>query len=235
MLRISDTVKALIIINVIVFVGAMTMQETAIRLFALFYFENPSFEFWQPVTSMFMHGGIGHLLFNMLGLWMFGTPMENQWGGKKFLFFFFSAGLGAAMVHTAANYIELQMNIKEMIAAGVTPERIEYLFNTGQELTNFSGYFDPFYTPALGASGAVYGILVAFALYYPNAKLMLIFLPVPVAAKYFIPVLLALDTFFGIQGSPFGIAHWAHIGGAIFGFIMAWSWRKNKFNSNHWN
>ena len=235
MLRISETVKALLIINVIVFVGAMSMQETATRLFALFYFDNPSFEFWQPVTSMFMHGGITHIAFNMIGLWMFGTPLEQRWGTKKFLFFYFSAGLGAALVHMGANYIELQMAFQEIMAAGFTQDHIDLALNTGKVFVDFPDAFEPYYRPAVGASGAVYGIMVAFALYHPNAKLALIFFPVPVAAKYFVPVLLIAATIFGVSGTAGGIAHWAHIGGAVFGFLMAWSWRKSGNNLNRWN
>ena len=102
--RITDTVKVLIIINVLFFVGKLTMPDLADRLFSLYYFESPNFKFWQPVTHMFMHGGFGHILFNMFGLWMFGSPLEMQWGRNKFLFFYFSAGLGAALIHTLVNY-----------------------------------------------------------------------------------------------------------------------------------
>ncbi len=235
MLRVSDTVKALIIINVIVFVGAMSMQETAIRLFALFYYENPSFEFWQPLTHMFMHGGLTHLAFNMIGLWMFGTPLEQRWGVKKFLFFYFSAGLGAALVQTGANYIELQLGIQELLGYGFTQENIQQALATGQYFPDYPGTLESYYSAAVGASGAIYGIMVAFAVYHPNAKLMLIFLPVPIAAKYFIPLVLIAAIIFGSTGTLGGIGHWAHIGGALFGFIMAWSWRKTGYHSNRMN
>ena len=112
-------------------------------------------------------------------------------------------------------------------------------FNSGV-LNNVSqdtiqSLYDSFNTPAVGASGAIYGVLVAFGLMFPNVALMLIFLPIPIKAKYFIPVIILGDLFFGITGSPFGIAHWAHIGGALFGFIMAYYWKKNSFNDRRWD
>ena len=99
--RISETIKVLIVVNVIFFAGTLMNQEVAYRLFSLYYFDNPNFHVWQPVTHMFMHGGLWHILFNMYALWAFGTPLEMRWGRKKFLFFYFSAGLGACLLYTS--------------------------------------------------------------------------------------------------------------------------------------
>lgn len=234
MSQISETVKILIIINIILFVGTLSMPGTLEQLFALYYYENPSFRFWQYLTHMFMHANIPHLAFNMLALWMFGTPLERQWGSKKFLFFYLSAGLGAALVYTVANYIQFQMDLKVLLDAGYTREVIYTALEDGRNVfPQFGPMLEEYFTTAVGASGAVYGVLVAFAMAYPDAKLMLIFLPIPIKAKYFVPILLLLDTFGGVFGSPLGIAHWAHVGGALFGFMMAWSWRKQQFN--HFN
>ncbi len=242
--RITETVKVLIIINVICFIGTLVSGDLAYKLFSLFYFENPSFQIWQPLTHMFMHGNFMHILFNMYALWAFGSPLEMRWGQKKFLFFYFSAGFGAALIHTLVNYYQIHSGYDALMAAGMDQSQIMTLLETGQYNTGIlesvsketiQTLYNNFNTPAVGASGAIYGILVAFGLMFPNIELMLIFLPIPIKAKYFIPLIIAGDLFFGITGSPFGIAHWAHIGGAIFGFIMAYYWKKNSFDSHRWN
>lgn len=242
--RISETIKALIIVNVIFFVGTMVLGETSYRLFSLFYFENPNFQVWQPITHMFMHGGIMHIVFNMYALWAFGSPLEQNWGRKKFLFFYFSAGLGAALIHSLVNYYQISSASDILLNAGMTQADIVNLLTTGQynsgilnsvNIETIQSAYNSFNTPAVGASGAIYGILVAFGLMYPNAELMLMFFPVPIKAKYFIPLILLGDLFFGISGAGTGIAHFAHIGGALFGFIMAYYWKKNSFDSHRWN
>ncbi|PQB04694.1 rhomboid family intramembrane serine protease [Aureitalea marina] len=234
--RITETVKVLIIVNVLFFGGTLLAEEISYRLFSLYYFENPNFRFWQPVTHMFMHGGFMHILFNMYALWAFGTPLEMQWGRKKFLFFYFSAGLGAAFVHSFVNYYNYHQGLEILVSSGMSSEQIEsFLSDPSNSVYTM---FQAFNVPAVGASGAIYGILVAFGLMYPNVELMLIFLPIPIKAKYFIPALILLDLFSGVTGfSVFGqnIANWAHIGGALFGFIMAYYWKKNSFNDTRWN
>jgi membrane associated rhomboid family serine protease len=243
MARITDTVKVLIIINVLMFIGTLTTGDLAYQLFSLFYFENPNFQFWQPLTHMFMHGNFMHILFNMYALWAFGSPLEMRWGRNKFLFFYFSAGFGAAIIHTLVNYLQVQSGMDTLLAAGMDQGQIAQLLATGEynsgilqavSKETLEGLYSAFHTPAVGASGAIYGVLVAFGMMFPNIELMLIFLPVPIKAKYFIPGLIVIDLFFGITGSPFGIAHWAHIGGALFGFIMAWYWKRNSFNGTRW-
>jgi len=242
--RISETIKALIIVNVIFFIGSSFLGDVAYKLFALFYYENPNFELWQPLTHMFMHGGIMHIVFNMYALWAFGSPLEQIWGRNKFLFFYFSAGLGAALIHTVANYYQVQSASEVLLNAGMSQADITGLLTTGQynsgilnsvSVETIQTAYDSFNTPAVGASGAVYGILVAFGMMFPNAELMLIFFPVPVKAKYFIPLILLGDLFFGISGAATGVAHFAHLGGALFGFIMAYYWKKNSFDSHRWN
>jgi membrane associated rhomboid family serine protease len=244
MRRISETIKALIIVNVIFFIGTQLLGETAYRLFSLFYFESPYFQLWQPLTHMFMHGGVMHILFNMYALWAFGSPLEQIWGRNKFLFFYFSAGLGAAFIHTLVNYYQVHSGMESLLNAGMSQADIANLLTTGQynsgvlnsvSMETIQSAFNSFNTPAVGASGAIYGILVAFGMMFPNAELMLIFFPVPIKAKYFIPLLLLGDLFFGISGAGTGVAHFAHIGGALFGFIMSYYWKKNSFDSHRWN
>ena len=242
--RISETIKALIIVNVIFFIGTQFLGETTYRLFSLFYFESPNFQFWQPLTHMFMHGGFMHILFNMYALWAFGSPLEQIWGRNKFLFFYFSAGFGAALIHTLVNYYQINSASDILLNAGMSQADISNMLVTGQyrssilnsvSIDTIQSAYNSFNTPAVGASGAIYGILVAFGMMFPNAELMLIFFPVPIKAKYFIPLLLVGDLVFGISGAGTGVAHFAHIGGALFGFIMAYYWKKNSFDSHRWN
>jgi membrane associated rhomboid family serine protease len=242
--RISETIKALIIVNVIFFIGSSFLGDVAYKLFALFYFENPNFKYWQPLTHMFMHGGLMHILFNMYALWAFGSPLEQIWGRKKFLFFYFSAGLGAALIHTLVNYYQVQEGMSALLNIGMNQTEIMNMLTTGQynssilesvSVERIEALYASFNTPAVGASGAIYGVLVAFGLMYPNAELMLIFLPIPIKAKYFIPLIIVGDLFFGITGTSTGVAHFAHLGGALFGFIMAYYWKKNSFDSHRWN
>lgn len=251
MMQITETVKHLILINILFFVGAQFVAESHVLL-PMYYFENPLFQFWQPLTSMFMHGGIGHILFNMFGLYMFGSTLEQYWGAKKFLFFYISCGLGAALVHQGVNYLEFQGAYSTLIENGISPAEISTLLEKGsvsamyasdnvaliQEAVNkLSGAYS---IPVVGASGAIYGILVAFAFMFPNVKLMLLFLPVPIAAKYFVPAILLIDLLSGLNGNSVfgtstGIAHFAHLGGALTGFLIMWYWKKNQFNDNRWN
>jgi len=246
--RITNTVKHLIIINVLFFVGKLAMPDAFDRLFSLYYYESPNFQYWQPITHMFMHGGFSHILFNMFGLYMFGSPLEAQWGRKKFLFFYFSAGIGAALIHTLVNYYNFHSGFETLLNAGIAENDIWSLVNDTLKEGSYrniellgaqsEGFFTSFNTPALGASGAIYGVLVAFGLMYPNTELMLIFFPVPIKAKYFIPVLLLIDLFSGLTGFSLfgqGIAHWAHLGGALTGFIVAYYWKKNSFNNRRWD
>lgn len=245
--RMTETVKVLLIINIIFFVGTLTLGEPAYRYFSLWFFENENFGVWQILTHMFMHGGFMHILFNMYALWAFGSPIESVLGKNRFIFFYFSAGIGAAVIHTLVNYYHFQAGYNELLNAGMEPNAIQNLLETGQYSTEIlssvskgmlTDFYTAFNTPAVGASGAIYGILVAFGMAFPNVELFLLFVPVPIKAKYFIPALIALDLFSGVTGYSLfggGIAHFAHVGGALFGFIMMWYWKKNQFNNNRWN
>lgn len=242
--RLTEAVKHIIILNVILFIVPQLMPDLNLQsLFALYFPENPNFGFWQFLTHMFMHGGFAHILFNMYGLWAFGTPLEQMWGRNKFLFFYFSAGLGAGAIYTLVNYYQFNSVYDQLVSIGLTGTDIQNILNTGSynnqiletiSSADLSKFYATYHTPAIGASGAVYGILVAFGLSFPNAKLALIFFPVPIAAKYFIPVIILGDLFFGMTNYSVGnIAHFAHIGGALIGFIIAWYWKQNQFK--RWN
>lgn len=247
MMHITDTVKHLIIINVIFFLGTLLVGETAYRLLSLYFFENPDFKYWQPLTHMFMHGNVMHIAFNMLALYSFGTALEQYFGASKFLFFYISCGLGAALIHTISNYFFFNHSLQILIENGATKNEVVGLLSQGrmnvqwQEIlshSDFQNLIDAFSVPAVGASGAIYGVLVAFAFLFPNAELMLLFIPFPVKAKYFVPAIVAMDLFSGVTGFSIfggGIAHFAHVGGALFGFLMMWYWKKNQFDSNRWH
>ena len=242
--KITDTVKHLIIINALLFIVAKFVYPPLQDLFALYFPQNPNFGFWQYVTHMFMHSQTTymHIVFNMFGLWMFGSPLEQMWGRNKFLFFYFSAGLGAGLIYTAVNYLQFNNAFNDLINIGLQNNDIQNILLTGQynpdiieqiskeKLFNF---YQTYNTPAVGASGAIYGILVAFGMSFPDSKLALIFFPVPVAAKYFIPVLIGIDLFSGLTGfSIFGagnVAHFAHVGGALVGFLIMLYWKNNQF------
>ena len=245
--RITDAVKHLLIINVLFFIATQTMGDQMYQWFSLWFPKNENFGLWQILSHMFMHGGIMHIAFNMYALYAFGTPLEQRWGKKKFLFFYISAGLGAALIHTAVNYFQFNQGLDAILSTGISKEEVFSIISEGKympdwgnvmsqsKLDNFLGAYN---TPAVGASGAIYGILVAFGMMFPNTELMLIFLPVPIKAKIFIPVLIGLDLFSGFTGYSLfggGIAHFAHVGGALFGFLMMWYWKKNEFNKNRWD
>lgn len=238
--KLTDAIKHLIIINVIMYFAPQFLNLDLTNIFALHYPQNEHFGVWQYVTHTFMHGSTMHLLFNMYALWAFGTPLEQMWGRNKFLFFYFSAGIGAGLIYTLVNYYQFNGIYEQLVTIGISPSEIQNVLNTGQynddiiTLSNktMSEFYSLYHTPAVGASGAVYGILVAFGLTFPNAKLALIFFPVPIAAKYFIPLMIASDLFFGVTKYSIGnVAHFAHIGGALIGFIIAWYWRKKQLKS----
>ena len=245
--RISDTVKHLIIINVIFFLATQIYGDVMYQLFSLWFPENENFSLRQIISHMLMHGGFMHIFFNMYALWAFGSPLENSWGKKKFLFFYISAGLGATLIHTSVNYLYLNQGISALESSGIDKNVIMELLTQGKynpvwyefaSKTTIDNMISSFSTPAVGASGAIYGVLVAFGIAFPNSELFLMFVPVPIKAKYFIPALIGLDLFSGVTGYSLfgaGIAHFAHVGGALFGFIMAWYWKKKQTNNQRWN
>ena len=243
--RITEIVKHLLIINIIFFFASSVLGEIMYDLFAMHYPNNPNFFIWQPITHMFMHGDLTHIMFNMFGLWMFGTPLEQMWGKQKFIFFYISAGLGAVLLQTIIYHIDV-VSVNQILSEyGLSKGEIDLFYETGRLNTSliqsigedrlFSG-IQSFKAIMVGASGALYGILVAFAMLFPNVQLMLLFPPIPVRAKYLVPILILFDLFFGFTSYSVGpIAHFAHIGGAITGFIMMWYWKKNNFKNKRWD
>lgn len=229
-----NTVNILLAINVLMFFASSSIPGGLNNLLALYFPQNEHFGVWQFVTHMFMHGSLPHLLFNMLALWMFGSHLENIWGARRFLIFYFACGIGAALIYTAINTYQFQaiysllsetglnsFDIQSMIDQKSYPPAVLTEDQAGKLLSIF-------HVPVVGASGAIYGVLVAYAFIFPNNKLMLIFLPYPIAAKYFVPALITLDLFSGVTGISIfggGVAHFAHVGGAIIGFLLMVYWR----------
>lgn len=220
--------NVLIAINVVVFfLTGMAQERSGLELY---YYQNPNFAPTQFISYMFMHGSINHLLFNMFGLWMFGSWLERLWGAKRFVIFYLVTGIGAALIYMVYNNWQFNNAMELAVQAGVSAEQLIQAFEAKKYFPEIAASADAagiFATPMVGASGAIYGILVAFAWLFPNFKMMLIFLPVPIAAKYFVPALLGLDLFSGVTGfSLFGgnVAHFAHIGGAMIGAVLMWFW-----------
>ncbi|OUW34932.1 MAG: rhomboid family intramembrane serine protease [Flavobacteriaceae bacterium TMED179] len=245
MRNITETVKHLLIINTIFFIASLSVGDFIYDLFALHYPLNPKFQYWQPLTHMFMHGDFGHIFFNMFGLYMFGTPIEQMWGRNKFIFFYLSTGLGAASLQLLLYYYQINGVTDLLFAKGLNNLSIDKFFQTSDlpyELVETIGRdkllsgLSAFNGVMVGASGALYGVLVAFAFLFPDAQLMLLFPPIPVKAKILVPLLILGDLFFGFTSYSIGpIAHFAHIGGAITGLIMMWYWKKNQFDKNRWD
>ncbi len=255
MMRLTDTVKHLLIINVVIFIGALTIGQNGDlfrNLFALHFPSNELFQPWQIITHMFMHATyvetangmtiyFQHILFNMFALWMFGTAVERALGAKKFIFFYISAGLGAALIMTGIMYFQYLSMESEVLSLGVSKEQIKQVLIGREEIFRAVGpRFNEIYNSTMvGASGAIMGVLVAYGMLFPNSELMLIFLPIPIKAKYFIPGIIALDLFSALTGisifSPSNTAYLAHLGGAFTGFLIMWYWKKNSFNKNRWD
>ncbi len=245
MMRITETVKHLLIINVIFFAGAQFVGggELFYDLFALYFPENEAFKPWQIVTHMFMHGGLMHLVFNMFALWMFGSSVEARLGRNKFLFVYFSAGLGAILFQVGFNYIDYTVIVNNLVISGFTESGILEMITTNkvsnsvspEQLSGLQNAFSIYNGSMVGASGCIMGILVAFGMLNPNAELMMLFLPIPIKAKYFIPGIILLDVISAFSGqsffSPSNTAYLAHVGGAVIGFVIMWYWKNNRFNS----
>lgn len=230
--RFSDippVVKNLLIINVLLFLakyglgGAMGIDLD--RILGLFFIKSSQFQPFQIVTHMFMHGSLMHLAFNMFALWMFGKIIESVWGAKRFFIYYFATGIGAAVLQMAVTYIRFTITAKN-----IPDETVNMVINDGyQILMNGQNYSNALLgklnlitnTVTIGASGAVFGIVLAFGMLFPNTQLMLLFPPIPIKAKYAAVLMLALGVMLDFRGN---VAHFAHLGGMIFGYILIKYW-----------
>jgi len=250
--NIPPITKTLIITNVLLFLLTLLLENSGIRLeliLGAFFPGSPNFHLHQTITHMFMHGGFTHILFNMIALWSFGSAIEITLGTKKYAIFYFICGIESYLLFNIVNYIQINSLIESLFAQGTD---IEQIFHISKRSIN-GGFADEaslstrlignpeeirqlfsfLITPMVGASGAIYGLLVAFALLYPNARIMMLFLPIPIKAKYLMPILILIELYLGtnnFQGD--NVAHFAHLGGALIGFILIKIWTKNRFRIN---
>lgn len=228
-------VKNLLILNVIIYLvkvsGLGDFGGTSMDTwFGLHYFSSPLFRPWQLVTHMFMHGGFGHLFLNMLGLFMLAPPLEYKWGSQRFLTFYMVTGIGAALFYSGVHVFEYQ-NLLQHVSA----EDLATVMREGPGLwASGSNYSDVdlgrinalFNIPMVGASGAIYGVLLAFGMTFPNTELILFPIPIPIKAKYFVLLLGAFSIFSTIRANPGdNVAHLAHLGGMLVGYILIRLWR----------
>lgn len=232
-------VKNLLIINGLFFLATISMAGAfhfdLIKTLGLYMPGSPDFEPYQLITHMFMHANFSHIFFNMFALWMFGTAIENLMGPKRFLTYYLITGFGAAFLHLGVSYLEMINLRSELLAAGYTTSDLRQFIESGsyRVLPGVSertlvNYLTKFFIPTVGASGAVFGILLAFGMFFPNSYIYLFF-AIPIKAKYFVMAYGALELFFGIANRPGdNIAHFAHLGGMLFGFLLIRYWRKKR-------
>ncbi len=236
-------IKNLLIINALVFLAQNTVGKTYFNmddLFALHTWQSPLFKPWQFITHLFMHGGFDHIFFNMFSLWMFGSVLENLWGPKRFLTFYLVCGLGATLCHMIVLFVENQTMINAYNA--INPDSADYLFNVQRFIDKFIPVAQPvpiniqtakeivdvrLNEATLGASGAVFGCLVAFGYLFPNTTLMIFPIPIPIKAKWLVLLYAGFELFSAVKNSAGdNVAHFAHLGGALVGFLLVYFWNK---------
>ena len=223
----------LIIINALFLLITFMFKDkiNLYQLLGLYYPLSENFQTWQFVSYMFMHGDFTHLLFNMFALWMFGSVLEQVWGPKRFLTFFMVTGIGAGLVQLLVAYIRISA-----LEGALLPEQIEEVYANGHELwlrgqtysdAAMSSLHRILNVPTVGASGAVFGILLAFGMLFPNTMIY-VFFAIPIKARYFVLIYGVAELYFGVTGTQDGIAHFAHLGGMVFGFFLLKYWKKKK-------
>jgi membrane associated rhomboid family serine protease len=241
--NLPPVVKNLLVINIAMFlllVLAQLIYKVDLNMYlGLYQPQSEAFKPYQLVTHMFMHGGLAHIFFNMFALFMFGRVLEQVWGGKRFLIYYLVTGFGAALLHMLVGYLQAQSLLNEL-----PPDTLAKIQTDGLEaLRAGKNYVNPemarlnavINTPTIGASGAVFGLLLAFGMLFPDTRLMLIFPPIPIRAKYFVIGYGALELYLGLTQPGSNVAHFAHLGGMLFGIILIYLWKKGQFNKNQWN
>jgi len=221
MFRIPTITKNLLIINLITFLATIVLQLRGIDLAdigGLHFFMASDFHFYQLITYLFLHANFMHILSNMFGLWMFGCVIENVWGPKKFLFYYISCGIGAGLLQEIAQLGSFYMSITAQDPSVSFAE----IFAIGQQ---FSHQLNAWTT--IGASGAVYAVILAFGMTFPNERLFIIPFPFPIKAKWFVLFYVAIEFFSALGSSGDGVAHTAHLGGMLFGFLMIRYWNRH--------
>ncbi len=239
--NIPPVVKNLLILNTLIYLLmalSPALDRTMDKYFALYYFSSPGFEFYQLFTYMFLHGSFMHLFFNMFALFMFGRTIEMTMGSSRFLFYYISCGICAALVQMGVFALYIH-NIESLLPPDVVRQVLDEGWSVIQRGYNYSdpdcAQLNAFVnTPMVGASGAIYGVLLAFGFLFPNIPVYLFFIPVPIKSKWLIIGYFVIELLYGISGSADGVAHFAHLGGMIFGFLMLLYWKKKGVFNNHW-
>ena len=223
---ITPVVKNLFLLNILVFVATFLYPDL-MDVLAMHYPSNPAFKPWQLITHMFTHGGLLHIFFNMYALYSFGSILENErvLGSKRFAFLYLFSGFGAIGFHLAISAVTTFYYTGSVV---LNNETVAQLNLSADALKNLSSVY---YQSLVGASGAIYGLLAGFGYLFPNTPLMFMFVPVPIKAKYMIPlVIIVYDIAFAQVGLD-NVAHYAHIGGALFGFLLVLFWNKTNKKS----
>jgi len=225
--NITPVVKNLLIINILFFIASVVLVKTNIEVYrwlSAFYFNSPLFRPWQIITYMFMHAGIDHpehILFNMFALFSFGPILEYSIGSKKFFNLYFLCGIGGIVCHQLVQAYEVHA-----ITGSITISHPEFISSFDAFGTMSTKLQEIYATPIVGASAAIFGLLATFGLMFPNLEMMILFIPVPIKAKYIIPAYIVLELYLGFkQYQGDSVAHFAHLGGALIGFIMVKIWR----------
>ena len=240
--NIPPITRNIIIINIVVFILTYVLQtDLMYRYLAAFYPFSPFFHSWQIITHMFMHGSFLHILFNLMTLYSFGPVLEQVLGDKKYVVLYFVSGLGAFFLFNLWNFVEVEQiksslqNLGFDLAGYMNGENVSFKGNSEAVLEQqglVSKLQSIISVPMVGASGAIFGVIAAFATLYPDAKIMLMFIPVPVKVKYLMPVVITVSIYLGVTGNAGGIAHLAHVGGALVGYILAKIWKKHLYRFN---
>ena len=240
--NIPPITRNIIIINIVVFILTYVLQtDLMYRYLAAFYPFSPFFHSWQIITHMFMHGSFLHILFNLMTLYSFGPVLEQVLGDKKYVILYFVSGLGAFFLFNLWNFVEVEQiksslqNLGFDLAGYMNGESVSFKGNSEAVLEQqglVSKLQSIISVPMVGASGAIFGVIAAFATLYPDAKIMLMFIPVPVKVKYLMPVVIIVSIYLGVTGNAGGIAHLAHVGGALVGYILAKIWKKHLYRFN---
>ena len=240
-----EATKYLLVINALMYLASSVLSNTPLRPFfealALYQPGTPDFHLYQIVTSVFMHGSFLHLFSNMFSLWMFGTVIENIWGARRFLTYYLVTAVGAGVLYLAVNQIEISLAAERLLAQGAPQALLdalrrtsdvdianELIAQTGVMLDNrlLSDYFWTAHASVVGASGAVFGIILAFGMMFPNSMLYL-YIAIPIKAKWFVIGYGVFEFVSGISGIQSGIAHFAHLGGMLFGYLMLRYWKRH--------
>jgi membrane associated rhomboid family serine protease len=227
-------VKNIIILNIVMLLLTFALKAVwgtdLNSILGLYFPESDHFRSWQIVSHMFMHGGLIHLFFNMFALFMFGGVLERVWGPQRFLIYYLITGLGAAFTHEMVMWLQYTRSM-----AALSPEELQHIYDSGLEVLRSGKVYTVdaaqtlntiLNTPTVGASGAVFGVLLAFGMLFPNTQLMLIFPPIPIKAKYFVLAYGAIELYLAVTSPGSNIAHAAHLGGMIFGYLLIRYWRK---------